>query len=234
ADRLASVLSLAPGVERPDRVILSSLPDRDWERAWLENFKPMQFGSELWIVPSGYEPPDPEGLILRLDPGLAFGTGSHPTTRLCLEWLDATDVDGREVVDYGCGSGVLGIVAALKGARRVRCVDNDPQALVATHENAERNGVAGIVETMAPEAFSGRNADLLVANILASTLQELAPRLCTAVRPGGKIALSGILAAQTGGVETAYAGCAHGFRTRELDGWILLSAIVGEALMGAE
>jgi ribosomal protein L11 methyltransferase len=226
--KLAAVLSLAPGVESPDRVVYRHLDKQPWERAWLQHFEPMRFGRDLWIVPGGYAPPESAGLVMRLDPGLAFGTGAHATTRLCLEWIDAESFAGLTVIDFGCGSGVLGIAAALKGARRVICVDNDAQALTAARMNAERNGVQGVVETVPADDFSALSADVLLANILAGTLVELAPRLGSFLRHGGKMVLSGILTGQAAGVAQAYAGFAGEIETRTLDDWVMLTAVKRE------
>lgn len=173
-----------------------TLEDQDWERAWMDDFKPMRFGKRLWIVPSWHEPPDPDAVNLLLDPGLAFGTGTHPTTALCLEWLDAQDVVGKQVIDFGCGSGILALAAARLGAAHVRGTDIDPQALQATRENAERNQVADRIEASLPAHMPAGMADILLANILAGPLETLAPLLASHVRPGGLIVLSGILADQ--------------------------------------
>lgn len=180
------------------------LADREWERVWLEHFKPMRFGERLWVVPSWTEPPVAGAVNLRLDPGLAFGTGTHPTTSLCLRWLDALDLRSRTVLDFGCGSGILGIAAALLGARVVTGVDNDPQAIIATRENAQRNGVT--VEALLPKEFTAATAafDVVVANILAGPLMQLAPQIAGRVVPGGHIALSGILREQADDVAAAY------------------------------
>lgn len=192
--------------QRPGNLEFRSVGDRDWTRAWMDRFRPMRFGRRLWIVPGGMTPPDdPRAVAVRLDPGLAFGTGTHPTTALCLEWLDGSDAAGRSVLDYGCGSGILGIAAALLGAHAVVAVDNDPQALLATRENARRNGVADRVDARSAEDEGGDGFDLVLANILAGPLIALAPRLAAAARTGGRIVLSGLLAEQVDGVVAAYA-----------------------------
>jgi ribosomal protein L11 methyltransferase len=224
---LTRMLSLLPGVDRPHQVNFRTFEDQQWERTWLDRFKPMRFGSDLWIVPG--DAPIPAGALhaLRLDPGLAFGTGTHPTTHLCLEWLDGHDFThnpgGETVLDYGCGSGVLGITAAIKGAKIVICVDNDPQALTATADNAERNGVQGIVRGLSPEQYKPRLADVVLANILAGPLVELAPRLSASVRPGGSLVLSGILEEQADEVENAYTGDFREWHMKVMDGWVLLT-----------
>ncbi len=203
---------------------VEGLADQPWERVWLEHFKPMRFGTRLWVVPSWTEPPQPDAVNLRLDPGLAFGTGTHPTTAMCLRWLDAQDLAGKRVLDFGCGSGILAIAAALLGARTVVGIDNDPQAILATGENAARNGVA--VAALLPRQFGIATAtaattagptsaghphtdpstfDAVVANILAGPLAQLAPQIAGCVAPGGVIALSGILREQAAEVAAAYA-----------------------------
>jgi ribosomal protein L11 methyltransferase len=170
----------------------------------MDGYAPMQFGTRLWIVPTGFDAPDPDGVNLLLDPGLAFGTGTHPTTALCLEWLDAHPPVDQVVIDYGCGSGILGIAALKLGAREVWAVDNDPQALVATLDNAQRNAVAAQVKPVMPGDLPAMHADLLLANILANPLIELAPRFADFVRPGAALVLSGILAEQADSVSAAY------------------------------
>ena len=191
----------------------------------MDRFKPMRFGSDLWIVPGDAQIPASALYALRLDPGLAFGTGTHPTTHLCLEWMDGHDFNSQRVVDYGCGSGVLGITAAIKGAETVICVDNDPQALTATTDNAQRNDVQNKVEVRSPEQFKQQQADVVLANILAGPLVELAPRLSATLRPGGSLVLSGILEAQAEEVGNAYATEFPGLEKKVLDGWVLLTGI---------
>jgi ribosomal protein L11 methyltransferase len=159
---------------------------------------------------------------IELDPGLAFGTGTHPTTALCLEWLDGHELGGRDVVDYGCGSGILAIAAARLGASRVRAVDIDPQALIATRENALRNGVAGQVDITTDAQLETGSADVLLANILAGPLVDLAQRFAAALRPGGLLALSGLLAEQADAVTAAYRPWFHIETITTRDGWVLL------------
>jgi len=185
----------------------------------------MNFGHNLWIVPVGHEVPGAataDATIVRLDPGLAFGTGTHTTTRLCLQWLDKTDCEGLTVLDYGCGSGVLGIAAALKGAARVISVDNDPQALLATAENARRNGVSGVVWAMGPGDPDIKDADLVLANILAAPLISLAPVLTAAARAGAGFALSGILQEQADEVAAAYLPWIGPMDRDDSEGWVRL------------
>lgn len=181
------------------------LDDQVWERAWMDDFAPMRFGERLWIVPSWSESPDPQAVNLKLDPGLAFGTGTHETTALCLEWLDRADLRGKAVLDFGCGSGVLAIAALLLGAGNATGTDIDPQALTASEDNARNNGVADGLSLYLPENLPADYCcDVLVANILAGPLVELAGQLAGYCRPGGTLALSGILAEQAESVRAAY------------------------------
>lgn len=222
-ERLVAGLRAVPGANRPDRICWREVSDRDWTRAWMDRFQPMRFGRRLWIVPGGMEiPHDPANVAIALDPGLAFGTGTHPTTALCLEWLDARTAITGCVVDYGCGSGVLGIAAALLGATRVVCVDNDPQALEATAANAARNAVSGRVHCLAPESFLQTGADILLANILAGPLVELAPRLTACMQAGGRIVLSGLLEEQLEAVAAAYRPACAVSAAAARDGWARL------------
>ena len=205
---------------------VSTLEDQDWERAWLARFQPMRFGDNLWICPAGQRPPAAPGQVLiDLDPGLAFGTGTHPTTALCLAWLDRHPPRGLDVLDYGCGSGVLAIAALRLGAARVQGVDIDPQALLASADNAARNCVDGRLSTALPDALPAQTFDLLLANILANPLIELAPRLAALVRPGGSLVLSGILAEQAGSVQQAYAPWFDFGAPAEQEGWVRLQAV---------
>lgn len=179
--------------------------DKDWARAWMDDFQPLKFGERLWIVPSWHDAPDPGAANLMLDPGLAFGTGTHPTTALCLEWLDGQDVQGKQVIDYGCGSGILGLAALLLGADHVIGVDTDPQALEASRENARRNGVdESNLDLYLPEDEPDTQADVMLANILAQPLIGLAPHLAARTRQGGDLVLSGILSHQAREVMAAY------------------------------
>lgn len=186
------------------------LEDRDWEREWMDNFQPMRFGERLWICPSWQRPPEPEAVNLLLDPGLAFGTGTHPTTALCLEWLDRHPPQGQTLVDYGCGSGILGIAALLLGAKRVIGVDNDPQALTATRDNCNKNDIDETAfPVWLPDDFkthmrAEEPVDSVLANILAEPLIQLAPDIAALLRPGGSVVLSGILEAQADAVLARY------------------------------
>jgi ribosomal protein L11 methyltransferase len=226
ADLGAVVESLATrfGNALREHARIERLEDQAWERVWMRDFTPLRFGARLWICPSWTTAPDPSAVNILMDPGLAFGTGTHPTTALCLEWLDAHPPRDRIVIDYGCGSGVLAIAAALLGAREVHAVDNDPQALLATRENAQRNGVTDRVSTYFPEQLPDLRADLLLANILANPLRELAPEFARRVRAGGAVVLSGILVSQADDVAAAYTGSFDGFRSESRDEWVRLDA----------
>jgi len=180
------------------------LEDKDWVRAWMDDFKPMQFGEKLWVVPSNFEPPYADAANILLDPGLAFGTGTHPTTSMCLEWLDANPPSDKNIIDFGCGSGILAIAAILLGAQHAEAIDIDPQALIATRDNAEKNHVSGQVKTYLPKEFSQKTSPLLLANILASPLIEFANYFAELTAPHGQIVLSGILAEQAQQVLAAY------------------------------
>ena len=210
------------GADCAERLRIETLDDRDWVRAWMDGYAPMRFGARLWIVPTGFEAPDPQGVNLLLDPGLAFGTGTHPTTALCLEWLDAHPPVDQVIIDYGCGSGILGIAALKLGARQVWAVDNDPQALVATLDNAQRNGVAAGVNAVLPGQLPEVRADLLLANILANPLIELAPRFAALIGPGGGLVLSGVLAAQAEHVAAAYRGAFEIMPAVQREDWVRL------------
>jgi len=184
---------------------LEILEDKDWEREWMDRFEPIQFGERLWVCPSWKPAPDPTAANLMLDPGLAFGTGSHPTTALCLQWIAQQEWQGKTVIDYGCGSGILAIGALLMGADHVMGVDNDTQALTATVDNAQRNGIdANKIPVFLPEATPTNPVDVMLANILAGPLIDMAARLAELTQQGGLIALSGILEHQADAVIEAY------------------------------
>jgi ribosomal protein L11 methyltransferase len=205
---------------------LTPLEERDWVRVWMDNFHPMRFGERLWICPSCQTPPDPAAVNIRLDPGLAFGTGTHPTTALCLEWLDSANLADKIVLDYGCGSGILAIAAAKLGAQRVWAVDIDPQALMASDDNAAENEVEDRLELTDPADLPATlTVDMLIANILAGVLVRLAPELASRVKPGGRLALAGILETHADAVQAAF--CQH-FRfgpRRQHEDWVLLDGI---------
>ena len=201
------------------------LHDQPWERAWMENFRPMRFGQRLWVVPGDQQlPADAQDAVtMMLDPGLAFGTGTHPTTSLCLQWLDGIDLHAKSVIDYGCGSGILGIAALLLGAKSVTGIDHDPQALIASRQNANENGVIQHLTLLPAGEPINKQCDILLANILASVLVELAPQLAGMVKPEGRIALSGILHDQAEMVQQAYRGNFKLDPPQQLDDWILIT-----------
>jgi ribosomal protein L11 methyltransferase len=201
------------------------LEDKDWEREWMKNYHAIRCGERLWICPSWQQPPEPEKVNLMLDPGLAFGTGTHPTTFMCLEWIDAQVLQGMNVVDYGCGSGILGIATLLLGAKRVIGVDIDPQALLATTENAKRNNLlAQAMPVYLPADCPKEQADLVLANILAGPLADLAPALSAMTKIGGKICLSGILSLQAEVVKLAYSRWFDFDPISRNDEWVRLTA----------
>ncbi len=202
---------------------MEAVEDKDWERAWMDDFQPMCFGDKLWIVPSWHQPPQADAVNILLDPGLAFGTGTHQTTALCLRWLDKADIKGKTVIDYGCGSGILGIAAALLGAERVIGVDTDPQALQATRDNARRNDVT--IETYLPDACPQLQCDLLLANILAGPLIQLAPLFAELTYKGSNIVLSGILDSQADIVSNAYQPFFSMQKAQQFDDWMRLSGV---------
>ncbi len=212
----------AIGAHSVDEPRIERLADQVWERVWLDHFHPMRFGKRLWVVPTGQPVQDQDAVIVRLDPGLAFGTGTHPTTSLCLSWLDATRLEGCTVVDYGCGSGILGIAALKLGAATVFAIDHDPQALQATAENARTNGVGDRISIMAPGQRDDIQADITIANILSGPLIELAPLLSGMTETGGRIVLSGILDQQAEAVSKAYDRWFQMSPPALLDQWCLI------------
>ncbi len=204
-DDLLKWLAAHPAVNNKSELEIETIPDQEWERTWMADFHPMQFGEKLWICPSWETPPDPGAVNIILDPGLAFGSGSHATTSLCLKWLERATVKHVEVIDYGCGSGVLAIAAALLGADKVYAVDNDPQAIAATVDNSYRNEINdSVITAYLPEALPELQADILLANILAEPLMDLAAKFADLLKPGGKIVLSGLLEDQIVSVMTSY------------------------------
>ena len=199
------------------------LEDKDWEREWMDNFKPIQFADNLWVVPSWHQAPDPEAANILLDPGMAFGTGTHPTTSLCLQWLAKQDLRGKTVVDFGCGSGILGIAALKLGAARCVGIDIDRQALIATRDNAERNGVAANFDVYLPTEQPTLSADLVVANVLAGPLQELAEVILGYVGESGLLCMSGILNRQAQDVMDAYQPMIKFNDIAEEKEWVMLN-----------
>ena len=222
---LVAHLQLLTGGELPAHEI-EHIEDQDWERSWMDNFQPMRFGQRLWIVPSWHAAPEPEAVNLLLDPGLAFGTGTHPTTALCLEWLDGQDLNDCTVIDFGCGSGILAIAALLLGAPQAIGTDIDPQALEASRDNTGRNGIdPARFPVYLPADMPQQPADVVVANILAGPLVSLAPQITALVKAGGRLALSGILAEQAEEVRAAYADAFDLDPTAIKDGWVRISGV---------
>ena len=214
---------LLPWLE-PAQLAFAEVEDQDWERAWMDQFQPMPFGRRLWIYPWNIEPPaDKDLVVVRLDPGLAFGSGTHPTTALCLEWLDSLNLAGKTVTDFGCGSGILAIAALKLGAMSAVGVDNDPQALTASVDNAERNAVADRLAVFLPEDFDGAPADVFVANILAGPLGELAPTFAAAAKPGAPFAISGILDGQQDELLVRYGEWFDELRVDKREDWVRIS-----------
>ena len=218
AGRLAADLGLAPELIRIQRV-----QDRVWEREWLRDFHAMRFGKRLWVCPHHERVSESDAVVVHMDPGLAFGTGTHPTTALCLEWLDANLEPGARLIDYGCGSGVLALAGAKLGAAEVHCFDIDSQALLATRGNAHTNGLASRVRVHDRADTLPRGVDALVANILSGPLCELAPRFASLVRPGGAVVLAGLLEAQEHDVTAAHSACFDMSPFGEREGWLGLS-----------
>lgn len=222
---LLAHLALLTGGPLPAHQV-EQIADQDWERSWMDNFQPLRFGQRLWIVPSWHQPPEPQAVNLHLDPGLAFGTGTHPTTALCLEWLDGQSLHDCNVLDFGCGSGILAIAALLLGATQACGTDIDPQALEASRDNATRNGIdAARFPLYLPSEMPADTFDLVLANILAGPLVQLAPTISQHVRQGGYLVLSGILAEQAEEVRAAYQADFILDPTAEKDGWVRISGV---------
>jgi ribosomal protein L11 methyltransferase len=211
------------GIETPPRFRTSRVEEQDWVRLTQSQFAPIQVSGRIWIVPSWHAAPDPQAINIVLDPGLAFGTGSHPTTRLCLEWLDSHLDPGGSVIDYGCGSGILAIAAERLGASRVVGVDIDPQAIVASRYNAQRNGCRAQFHDAS--SAQPEPADVVVANILANPLRVLAPLLADLVLPGGRIILSGVLSEQFTEVAGRYAPWFDLDPSAVREGWVRISGV---------
>lgn len=229
-DRDPLELLLALDGQLPEMVMRSArfarLDDRDWTRAWMDHYKPMPFGKRLWIYPTTIEPPaDDHLVVVRLDPGLAFGTGTHPTTALCLEWLDSLNWQGETLFDYGCGSGVLAVAALRLGSGHAWALDNDPQALVASHENAQRNQVLEKMTLLSPKSALPPACDRLVANILLNPLLELADRIAGTVKSGGSAAFSGMLKGQEVEFIARYREHFDQFDVAQREDWIRVTAV---------
>lgn len=213
-----------PGIDW-SQAIFRKVEDQNWERAWLDQFKPMQFGSRTWIIPWHADAPEQaqNSVIIRLDPGLAFGSGTHPTTALCLQWLDGLNLQDQHVLDFGCGSGILALAALKLGAQHAIGIDNDPQALIATRDNADRNGVGDSLEVYLPDQAPAGQYPIVIANILASALISLVDVLAARVQTGGIIALSGILHHQAQEVIDCYTKYFDELTVIQLDDWVRIS-----------
>lgn len=202
------------------------LEDKDWEREWMQHFEPIQCAPKLWVCPSWREPPDPNAINLLLDPGLAFGTGTHPTTFLCLRWLASRNLQQKTLIDYGCGSGILGVAALLLGAASVIGVDIDPQALLATKDNTKRNALdPARFPVYLPKTCPQQQVDVVVANILAGPLVDLAEDLCRRLKPGGELCLSGVLANQYDALETVYKNYIDITDMQQREEWICIAGV---------
>ena len=213
------------------QAVFEIVEDQDWERAWLDRFQPMRFGERTWIVPWNHDLPvealDADAAVVRLDPGLAFGSGTHPTTALCLAWLDGLSAEGllrdADVLDFGCGSGILALAAIKLGARHAVGIDNDPQAIIATRDNAERNGLANHVDVYLPDEAPTRTYPVVVANILASALDQLAETISAQVAPGGMLAMSGILKGQEDELLLRFAPWFDQLQVTQQEDWVRIS-----------
>ena len=222
-DLLDLLSYIRSNIDLPNSLLLEKLPDEDWERSWMSYFKPMQFGNKIWIIPDGFEVVDETACNILLDPGLAFGTGTHPTTALCLEWLDNNSPDGLAVIDYGCGSGVLSVAASLLGAVSVIATDIDAQALLATNDNANKNNVDNIVTKLSSKEMVIEPVDLLIANILAKPLISLSASFASKVKAFGVVVLSGMLSTQWQEVSDCYSEWFEMDPPILKDGWVCLS-----------
>jgi ribosomal protein L11 methyltransferase len=221
---LVAALAARLGIDA-QRIEVSSVGDRVWEREWLADFHAMRFGRRLWVAPSHEPVAEAGAAVVQLDPGLAFGTGTHATTALCLEWLDGEALEGARVIDYGCGSGILAIAALRLGAHSAIAWDIDPQALLATRDNAQRNSVSDRLQIAPAEDAILPGAHVLLANILAGPLVQLARRFAALVRPGGRLALCGLLENATDEVTRAYAPWFDTDRFGSRDGWVCLAGV---------
>jgi ribosomal protein L11 methyltransferase len=221
---VTAALAAALGID-VSQIDTQTLADRAWEREWLKDFHAMRFGRHLWVCPHHERVSAPDAVIVSLDPGLAFGTGTHPSTALCLACLDAHLWPGARVIDYGCGSGVLAIAAARLGAAEVHAYDIDPQALIATADNARANEVQARLQVHATADGLPRDMDLLLANILAAPLCALAPRFAGLLRRGGQVVLAGLMAHEAAEVTAAYAACFDVVQFGERDGWTCLTGL---------
>lgn len=223
SDQLRSRIDQTLNTDTSRQLKLEILEDQAWERVWLDHFHPLQFGNRLWICPTGKQVDADDSVVIRLDPGLAFGTGTHPTTALCLGWLDSADIQNKTLIDYGCGSGILAIAALKLGAAKLIAVDHDPQAILATNDNAQQNGVGKKLLAVSSDDFQPQQADVVIANILANILVELAPQISGLVKPAGELVLSGILHDQASQVISAYNEFSFSEPVRQGD-WMRLQA----------
>lgn len=225
-DRIELLVALDS--QMPEHILrtarFAEVDDKDWTRVWMDGYKPMRFGERLWIVPTTCEPPEPNAINLRLDPGLAFGTGTHPTTALCLRWLDGVPLSGKSVIDFGCGSGILAIASLLLGAASAWAIDNDPQALVATRENALRNQVAAKLSVHSDLDAPPAPADVLLANILLPPLLQLAPLMARLCKGGADAVFSGMLQGQQHEFMELYQAAFEDFAVQTEGDWIRISA----------
>lgn len=225
-ERIISALAFHPLLGDNFHHKIEQIEDKDWEREWMDNFHPMRFGQRLWICPSWRDVPDPQAVNVMLDPGLAFGTGTHPTTALCLSWLDSLNLQGKTVIDFGCGSGILAIAALKLGAAKAIGIDIDPQAIQASQDNAQRNGVADRLSLyLSEQQPADLSADVVVANILAGPLRELAPLISKLPKTGGYLGLSGILATQAEDVCEAYTNAFELDAVAEKEEWCRITGV---------
>lgn len=240
ADMAATIETIAQDIAsqtNASRVWLSQVSDKDWEREWMSHYHPIECANDLWIVPNWIQPPNPDATNIIMDPGLAFGTGYHATTRLCLDWLTEQDLTDKIIIDYGCGSGILGIAALLLGAKHVYAVDIDPQAVLATNQNAERNHVNERITAFLPDDFNKFRqqqnlsaVDMITANILAKPLMQLAPYFATLIKAQGQIVLAGLIEPQLDEVKAAFSPwfelhSSHSFTDAEDSHWHRLSGV---------
>ncbi len=214
--------ALPPQLKAGSRVHADILEDKDWEREWMQHYQPQQYSPDLWVVPSWLSPPDPDAVNILLDPGLAFGTGTHPTTSLCLRHLQKLQPAGKHLIDYGCGSGLLAIAGLLLGARQAWGIDTDPQAVQASHDNARRNDITEQQFQVGLPGMALPQAELVVANILAGPLQQLAPVIGELPLPGGELLLSGILEEQVDDLVASYQPWLALTIAEQQEGWVVL------------